>query len=1304
MAVPVEEAVAALATFSLEDDQPDIQGLAVTLIGGRSTTESAIDYEDVPAYQLSLAEDTIAITQLDTLVTEGRDLVAVLYSYRSCVKALPQLPDSMKQSQGDLYLETYQVLDVEIGRLRGMQRWQAAASTKLAGDMHKFSRSDKKVKGPTVTHMWGMLRLLDVLLQLDHLKNAKASIPNDFSWYKRTFTQISTQWPDTDGMREELDDLQIFLSTRWTILLNLQAEVFRVNGVEDVLQVLILFCLESLESDRVLLYSERHCLLRVLPVLVVLATSGEKEGESFFKRIKLPRLIRVFRGDPVIPAFPDLHLAPASILKELAPYFQKVSAQVRQIGVPLPHELSPREASEYQREYLIVNHMTTIRSQHDEYSLRFAAALNQLQLVKMAKDADSTESTHVKEDMYLVIVEGFQLLSEWTGRIWEQSAWKFSRPAKDATPFDPERSTEVTDYEKVVRCNYTPLERKALVELISYIKGVGTMMERVDTLVADSIWEVLHAQVQEFVQNKLAIMLRTTFKKKKDLSRILNDMRIIAADWMGNTSHLAGQASRLREEGVGVPVTFRTRPAAPTAGQLHCLQYLIHELVSGGSPKQSGGFFTGNDVDIPSGDMRQLENFFNRLAFFPHILDYRATLANLTDLGFLWFREFYLETSRVIQFPIECSLPWMLVEYVIESKEGGLLESILMPFDVYNDAADHALRALKQRFLYDEIEAEVDLCFDQLVFKLSENMFGYYKSRAASEMLDLSFLAVVDNREKYMVFPKRYDLLFRIRRVKLLGRSIDLAFLIGQRMNKIFRENLDFLFERFEAHDLCTIVDLQRLVDILRLTHELLSEHVTMDPFPLMMGEMTETISLVSFSGRVATQVYTELQNDFFPNFLLCTTTQRFVRSDVKNQRPVRRPPNPQADPIFLCGTPDLNLAHAQMAELHNKFFGLPHMFALVKLLGSRSLPWLVRALLDNLSQKVANMEPGIEELRKSMPKAIAIPSHDWGVEGCLRNFSEQLQWASAYDGFNEMLQNLKEIGSLVFWMSLLDTAMRQVETVHFMQVVPWLGVVPNKEGQLQQLLADDNFSPLVSIFKQATDEVVSNPSCANPNAFVSMAKQAQVADILYMNNLQTGSILDYTLAYLGAVLARVREKWDQPSKTGLIEITTSREYYRIYSGFQFHNLQGLSPGLQASLPAQNQQSPTEGDSFQERYGDGVAWGGCTIVYLLGQETRFELLDFSYHVLAVAESDTLPTSLAYIEMMAKGTTSYSVEVTAFLENARRARRLNSHVFSLLRARAPQEDKLASMIKPNGTLVHRIKYSVTPSVYITLPQV
>ena len=32
---------------------------------------------------------------------------------------------------------------------------------------------------------------------------------------------------------------------------------------------------------------------------------------------------------------------------------------------------------------------------------------------------------------------------------------------------------------------------------------------------------------------------------------------------------------------------------------------------------------------------------------------------------------------------------------------------------------------------------QVDLCFDQLVFKLSEHMFGYYKTRAARYAISL---------------------------------------------------------------------------------------------------------------------------------------------------------------------------------------------------------------------------------------------------------------------------------------------------------------------------------------------------------------------------------------------------------------------------------------------------------------------------------------------------------------------------------------------------------------------------------------
>ncbi|GAB2218527.1 hypothetical protein Droror1_Dr00001754 [Drosera rotundifolia] len=346
-AVPVEEAIAALSTFSLEDDQPEVQGLGAWVSADKGATISPIEYNDVAAYRLSLSEDTKALNQLNILIQEGKDMSSVLYTYRSCVKALPQLPDSMKHSQAELYLETYQVLDLEMSRLREIQRWQASTASKLAADMQRFSRPERRINGPSITHIWSILKLLDVLLQLDHLKNAKASIPNDFSWYKRTFTQVSAQWQDIDSMREELDDLQIFLSTRWAILLNLHVEMFRVNNVEDILQILIVFAIESLELDFALLFPERHILLRVLPVLVVLATSSDKDSESLYKRVKVNRLINIFKGDPIIPAFPDLHLSPAAILKELSVYFPKFTAQARLLAIPALHELPPREAQEY---------------------------------------------------------------------------------------------------------------------------------------------------------------------------------------------------------------------------------------------------------------------------------------------------------------------------------------------------------------------------------------------------------------------------------------------------------------------------------------------------------------------------------------------------------------------------------------------------------------------------------------------------------------------------------------------------------------------------------------------------------------------------------------------------------------------------------------------------------------------------------------------------------------------------------------------------------------------------------------------
>lgn len=48
--------------------------------------------------------------------------------------------------------------------------------------------------------------------------------------------------------------------------------------------------------------------------------------------------------------------------------------------------------------------------------------------------------------------------------------------------------------------------------------------------------------------------------------------------------------------------------------------------------------------------------------------------------------------------------------------------------------------------------------------------------------------------------------------------------------------------------------------------------------------------------------------------------------------------------------------------------------------------------------------------------------------------------------------------------------------------------------------------------------------------------------------------------------------------------------------------------------------------STQETLGDSVAWGGCTIIYLLGQQLHFELFDFSHQILNVAEVEAVTAS------------------------------------------------------------------------------
>ncbi len=61
-----------------------------------------------------------------------------------------------------------------------------------------------------------------------------------------------------------------------------------------------------------------------------------------------------------------------------------------------------------------------------------------------------------------------------------------------------------------------------------------------------------------------------------------------------------------------------------------------------------------------------------QVSFLPVI----ESLQDCCDLSQLWYREFYLEMTMGsrIQFPIEMSMPWILTDHILETKNSSYME------------------------------------------------------------------------------------------------------------------------------------------------------------------------------------------------------------------------------------------------------------------------------------------------------------------------------------------------------------------------------------------------------------------------------------------------------------------------------------------------------------------------------------------------------------------------------------------------------------------------------------------------------
>ncbi|PAA91196.1 hypothetical protein BOX15_Mlig033928g1, partial [Macrostomum lignano] len=1176
------------------------------------------NFQDRNAYVVGVAkylEEATVHAEMTDLLKEGEEFAVMLYTWRSCSRALPQIRSNEQSNKNEIHEKTIEVLQQYANRLMSFMLFHNKAIGRFCEDVKRLCLNTKRQEFVSEAYLLTLGKMLNMFAVLDELKNMKASMKNDYSHYKRA-AQFLRRMTDP-AVLHDAQTLTMFLAEQNKIRKTLKDELQKIEGFEDLFAEVINTAVMMYENRLFLYPSEKHLLVKVIGFSIFIINTNPSININKMdakRRICIAKIDAIFKQCEVVNLYGDMSISPFDAYVSKSQFYDPAK---------WPECRSARTSPQGQ----LFAALPRLKQQHAELMSELATRTNLSTTVQQLNKADAENRR-----TYELALKSLSYLGSWSLLIVDVFTWKLAH-LTDVRQ-NPDMPKEAEDYAKATQYNYSREERFALVEVIAMIKSVQAILLRMETILMDSVKRAIYYQLQDFVQRQLREPLRKAAKNKREIVKsIIMSIRTMATHMAqqdsGGGSQLAEEfVSHHKKSGKGggstePEIRIMQRNVPPSSTQLYMVRTMLESLID-----RSGGKHTlRKDVDPQS--LAAIDQFHRNSYFWPYLLNYSDTLQQCCDLSQLWYREFFLEMTNGahIQFDIDMSVPWLLTKQLLDSKDPAYMEYLLYPLDLYNDSAFYALTRFRRQFLYDEIEAEANLGFDQLVICLSKEVFAYYKTLAASILLDKGFRTECNQKGMRIQYPApcRYETLINQRHVQLLGRSIDLNRLIGQRANKSLLASLQVAVQLFESRDITGVIELEQLIEVSRLTHKLLQEAgLQLDDFDQLFSEANEEVT--ASCGKVTLHCFWELQLDFVPHYCYNSSTGRFVKSTLSMaSESVERAPFPKdMQDELLFGNARLNKAFGAVLGLYDRFVGPPHFSAMCRLLGYNGIGTIVSEMLKAVRGLLDNtLCAYLTELRKLMPKECKLQRFDYTSPGILGYYCAQLRPIVAHpDLRTEVFQAFREFGNTVLACLMMEQSLTVEEVCDlkhaaaFQETIPKPFVPPPKEkgdrsGQelrrhreeetsRQMKRLQTKFAPL-SVLK-VTERVL-------PDGH-QLAKAVYDCDLLTKERLCCG------LCIFETVLSRVREmlnsapgnRWlpaEQP-RNGVMFVDECQEYHRVWSAMQFAYC----------IP------PKEGEfTVEELYGEGLQWAGCCLLVLLGEERRFELLDYSYHLLKANKFD-----------------------------------------------------------------------------------
>jgi cytoplasmic FMR1 interacting protein len=188
------------------------------------------------------------LRKMKDIINQGEYFQSMLYTYRSCSNAVPRVKTSDDPNKTTIYEKIYEILEPEVGKLKKLMFFQKDAISyfKQIVDNVKTGLGKKLVYSEE--YVMHMIQMLDMFTRLDALKDMKACLNNDFSFFKRAFGFLRKNMGNDDQTQEN-HTLYLFLANNNSITTSLKSELQNINGFDDALSLVANMCADYMEQE-----------------------------------------------------------------------------------------------------------------------------------------------------------------------------------------------------------------------------------------------------------------------------------------------------------------------------------------------------------------------------------------------------------------------------------------------------------------------------------------------------------------------------------------------------------------------------------------------------------------------------------------------------------------------------------------------------------------------------------------------------------------------------------------------------------------------------------------------------------------------------------------------------------------------------------------------------------------------------------------------------------------------------------------------------------------------------------------------